>query len=112
MITKTRLTIAALLMIGIASSAQAGSRDDADRSGGYRTGPLGQSFNSGVNPVDHPSMARSAYASSARTGNRALARPVPGGAGRTAYGHADTPTVPEPAYMAIQDRGYRDSNGE
>ena len=112
MITKTKLAVAVVLMLGLASSAQAGSKDDADHSGGFRTGPLGQSFNSGVNPVDHPSMARSAYASAPRNVRRAPARPVPNDAGRAAYGYAWTPIETEPTYMAIQSRGYRDSIGE
>src|SRR5690348_3632135 len=100
MITKTKLAIAALLMLGIASSAQAGDKDDADHSGGYRIGPLGQSFTSGVNPVDHPSMARGAYASAVRNRHPAPTRPVPNEAGKAAYGsYARTPTVVEPTYM-------------
>ena len=106
MITKTKLALAALLTLGIASAAQAGSRDDADSSGGYRTGPLGQTFNSGVNPVDHPSMARDAFASGARNARPAPAtrRPAAVEAGRKAYGYTLTLPAREPAYMAIQDR--------
>jgi hypothetical protein len=44
MTTKTKFALAALLMIGIASAAQAGSKDDADSSGGFRIGPLGQTL--------------------------------------------------------------------
>ena len=44
MITRTKFAIAALLMIGIASAAQAGSRDDADSAGGSGIGPLGQTL--------------------------------------------------------------------
>ena len=62
MITKTRLAVAALLILGIASSAQAG--------------------------------------------HRAPARHVSHEAGKTAYGYAKTPTVAEPFYMAVQDKGY------
>ena len=113
MITTTKLAVAALVMFGIASSAQAGGRDDADHSGGFRTGPLGQGFTSGVNPVDHPSTARSAYASSARNRHPAPARPVPNAAGRAAYGYyGHMPTVTEPANIAIQDRFYRNSIGQ
>jgi hypothetical protein len=109
MIAKTKLALAALLMLGVASAAQAGSKDDADHSGGFRVGPLGQSFNSGVNPVDHPSLARGAYASAARKGRPAR---VPADAGKKAYGYAPAPTLSEPAYMRIQDQFYRDSIGE
>jgi len=113
MITQTKLAVAALLMLGVASSAQAGSKDDAEHSGGFRIGPLGQTFNSGVNPVDHPSMARSAYGSAVRSRNPKAARPVPNDAGRGAYGYyVRTPTVAEPTYMGIQDKFYRDSIGQ
>jgi hypothetical protein len=49
MSTKTMIALAAMLMVGVASAAQAGSKDDADASGGYRVGPLGMSFH-GANP--------------------------------------------------------------
>jgi uncharacterized membrane protein len=42
--TKTKLALAALLVLGLASAAQAGSKDDADSTGGYAIGPLGHSF--------------------------------------------------------------------
>jgi hypothetical protein len=45
MFTKTRMALAAALVLGVASTAQAGSKDDADAGGGYRVGPLGQVFN-------------------------------------------------------------------
>ena len=44
MMSKTRMAVAAALVLGLASAAQAGSRDDADSSGGYAVGPMGQSF--------------------------------------------------------------------
>ena len=47
MITKTRLALTALLMLGIASAAQAAGKDDADSLGGSPIGPLGQSFRHG-----------------------------------------------------------------
>jgi hypothetical protein len=47
MTTKTKLALAALLILGVASAAQAGSKDDADATGGYAVGPLGQSFRGG-----------------------------------------------------------------
>ena len=52
MLSKTKTALVAVLMLGIASAAQAGSRDDPDASGGYRVGPMGQSFD-GVNPAVH-----------------------------------------------------------
>jgi hypothetical protein len=58
-----KIVLVATLLLGVAFAAHAaGSKDDADHSGGYRVGPFGQIFNSGVNPVDHPSLARGAYA--------------------------------------------------
>ena len=45
MMSKTRMAAAAALVLGLASAAQAGSKDDADSSGGYAVGPVGQSFN-------------------------------------------------------------------
>jgi hypothetical protein len=63
MLTRTKIPLVATLLLGVASAANAaGSKDDADHNGGYRVGPLGQIFSSGVNPVDHPSLARGAYA--------------------------------------------------
>jgi hypothetical protein len=47
MITKTKLALAALLMLGMASAVQAGGKDDADSAGGYSVGPLGQRFPTG-----------------------------------------------------------------
>jgi hypothetical protein len=49
MSTKTMIAIAAMLMVGVASAAQAGSKDDSDVVGNYKVGPLGQSFNGGAN---------------------------------------------------------------
>jgi hypothetical protein len=114
MVTKTKLALAALLMLGLASAAQAGGRDDADHSGGYRTGPLGNTFESGVNPVDHPSLARGAYASATRIRHPQPAprKPVSLEAGKKAYGQGALTAIREPAYMAIQDQFYRESIGE
>jgi hypothetical protein len=56
MLSRTKIALAAGLVLSVASAAQAGGRDDADSSGGYRVGPTGQSFESGVNPVYHPSL--------------------------------------------------------
>jgi hypothetical protein len=53
--TKTSLILAAVLTLGLATAAQAGSKDDGE-SGGFRVGPLGQTFTSGVNPVYHRSL--------------------------------------------------------
>jgi hypothetical protein len=50
----TKLALAAALVLGVASVAKANDKD-ADPVGGYRVGPLGQSFE-GANPVFHPSM--------------------------------------------------------
>ena len=53
MLTKTKLALAAALVLGAASAVQA---NDNDRNGGgYRVGPLRQSFQ-GANPAYHPSM--------------------------------------------------------
>jgi hypothetical protein len=50
MTTKTKLALAALLVLGIASAAQAGSKDDADSTGGYKVGPMGQILRNDANP--------------------------------------------------------------
>jgi hypothetical protein len=55
MFTKTKLALVAALVLGAASAAQAGSKDDEGASGGFRVGPLGQEF-PGANPAYHPSM--------------------------------------------------------
>jgi hypothetical protein len=55
MSTKTMIALAAMLMVGVTSAAQAGSKDDAEKGGGYRVGPLGQIFD-GANPVYHRSL--------------------------------------------------------
>jgi hypothetical protein len=45
MLTKTSIAIlAAAAIFGAASAAQAGSKDDADHSGGARIGPMGQAL--------------------------------------------------------------------
>jgi hypothetical protein len=54
MFSKTKMVLAAALVLAIASAAQAGSRDDSDPSGGYAVGPMGQSFNGGSNPAVRP----------------------------------------------------------
>jgi opacity protein-like surface antigen len=54
MLNMTKLALAAALALGAVSVAQANDNDRNDR-GGYRVGPLGQSF-PGANPAYHPSM--------------------------------------------------------
>ena len=54
MLNMTKLALAAALALGAVSAAQANDNDRNDR-GGYRVGPLGQSFQ-GANPAYHPSM--------------------------------------------------------
>ena len=92
MMTKTKIALAAALLLGVASAAQAADRDDG-YAGGFRVGPTGQSFE-GANPVYHPSLARGAYASGR----------VPAQAHETR-----TPNANEPAYMNFQDQ-YSDQN--
>jgi hypothetical protein len=54
MLSTAKLALAAALVLGAASAVQANDVDRNDR-GGYRVGPLGQSFE-GANPAYHPSM--------------------------------------------------------
>jgi opacity protein-like surface antigen len=54
MLNVTKLALAAALALGAVSVAQANDNDRNDR-GGYRVGPLGQSF-PGANPAYHRSM--------------------------------------------------------
>jgi opacity protein-like surface antigen len=54
MLNVTKFALAAALALGAVSAAQANDNDRNDR-GGYRVGPLGQSFQ-GANPAYHPSM--------------------------------------------------------
>jgi BA14K-like protein len=53
MMTKTKLALAAVVVFGAASAAQA--NEPRDEFGGYRVGPLGQSFQ-GANPAYHRSL--------------------------------------------------------
>ena len=55
MFTKTTLLVAGALVLGLGIVAQAGSKDEHNPAGGYRVGPLSQSF-AGANPASHPSM--------------------------------------------------------
>jgi hypothetical protein len=67
MLRGTTIALAAALAFGIGSAAWAGgSQNDAGSSGGYRVGPFGQIFTSGVSPVDYRAFARGAYASAPR----------------------------------------------
>jgi hypothetical protein len=55
--SKTKMAVAAVLMLCVSGAAQAGgSRNDADYGGGYAVGPMGQIFGSGVNPALHPEL--------------------------------------------------------
>jgi hypothetical protein len=56
MLNMTKLALAAALVLGAASAASANDNDRNDR-GGYRVGPLGQSFG-GANPAYHRSYGR------------------------------------------------------
>jgi hypothetical protein len=47
---KVKCALAVLLMLGTASLAQAGSKDDPDPRGGYDFGPLGQVFETPARP--------------------------------------------------------------
>jgi hypothetical protein len=56
MLTKSKLVIAAALIFGAASAAQAGNDKD-DQSGGFVWGPMGQMMGgSAVNPAYHRSL--------------------------------------------------------
>jgi Spy/CpxP family protein refolding chaperone len=56
MFAKTKLALAAMLMLGAASAVQAASDNDGgNATGGYRVGPMGQHL-SGANPVYHHSL--------------------------------------------------------
>jgi hypothetical protein len=57
MLNRTRMAVAAVLVLCVSSAAYAGgSRNDADPDGGYPVGPMGQIFGSGVNPAFHPDL--------------------------------------------------------
>jgi hypothetical protein len=102
MFSKTKLALVGALVMGLGTVAQAGSRDDPDRTGGYRVGPQWQSFNGGVNPTYHRSLrgkmtnGSNAYAYVPDWSWRSRQRAHPFG---------------EETYLKIQDRGYRHSNG-
>ncbi len=100
MLTKTKLALAAALVLGAASAAQAGKDGPSDQTGGYRVGPLGQSL-SGANPVYH----RSLRARMMRGGSAFAFAP-------DGYAPTSRTIVREPTYMRIQDKFLRDSIGE
>jgi hypothetical protein len=55
-LNRTKMAVAAVLVVCVSSAACAGgSRNDADSSGGYPVGPTGQIFG-GVNPALHPAI--------------------------------------------------------
>lgn len=65
--TKTTIALATALLLGLASAAYAaGSRNDAAHSGGYRVGPLGNVFGTGVKPVRQSLRGGYGYAYQAR----------------------------------------------
>ena len=63
--TKTKMALAAVFVLGVASAAQAGDRDDPEPRGGSRVGPLGQSFVDGVNPALHPAIRAESFGQAA-----------------------------------------------
>ena len=71
--TKTSLVLAAVLTLGLASAAQAGSKDDSEQ-GGFRIGPMGQVITDGVNPVHHRSLRGNAAKSVASLQQNVRAR--------------------------------------
>jgi hypothetical protein len=71
MMSKAKIVVAAVLVLGLASAAQAGGRDDADPSGGYRVGPTGQSYD-GVNPAIHRATRVESFAQSEAFGYAAV----------------------------------------
>jgi Spy/CpxP family protein refolding chaperone len=65
MLTKSKLAIAAALVLGAASAAQAASENPSDPTRGFAYGPMGQRMGGpAVNPVQHLSTrySRGAYA--------------------------------------------------
>jgi hypothetical protein len=76
MLSKTKMALAAVFVLGLASAAQAGDRDDPDRGGGSPVGPLGQIFD-GVNPALHRAFRAESFGQAA-----------------TVYGYAAVPHQP------------------
>ena len=64
MFTKTKMALAAALVLGLASAVQAGERDDPETRGGSRVGPLGQTFD-GVNPALHRAIRAESFGQAA-----------------------------------------------
>jgi len=65
MLSKSKLVIAAAMVLGVVSAAQAGAENQSDPSGGYRYGPYGQRMGgNAINPAVHRSTrhSRGAYA--------------------------------------------------
>jgi hypothetical protein len=65
MLSKSKLAIAAALMLGVVSAAQAANDNQSDPTRGFAYGPYGQRMGGhAVNPVDHRSTRgrRGAYA--------------------------------------------------
>jgi hypothetical protein len=79
MVLATGLALTGALSVSSAAYA-GGSRNDADSSGGYPVGPMGQIFD-GVNPVDHPFIF----------GPAGRAYYHFGGSGENAYGYVGVP---------------------
>ena len=64
MLSKSKLAIAAALILGAAGAAQAGAENQSDTTRGFAYGPMGQRMGgSAVNPVDHLSTRGRAYRS-------------------------------------------------
>jgi hypothetical protein len=61
MLTRTKLALVGALVLGLGTVAQAGGSKDDDPQGGFRVGPMWQSF-PGANPAYHPSMRGRIYA--------------------------------------------------
>jgi hypothetical protein len=56
MLTRSKLAIAAALLLGVASAAQAANENVGERTGGFLRGPQGQKEGGGaVNPAEHRS---------------------------------------------------------
>jgi hypothetical protein len=57
MLTKGKLAIAAVLILGAASASEAGKDEDPEAKGGFVWGPMGQRMGgSAVNPAYHRSL--------------------------------------------------------
>ena len=75
MLTKSRLAIAAALLLGLASAAQAGPENQSDPQRGFPYGPLGQRMGGpAVNPADHLSTRRGGPYTARALSSRASAK--------------------------------------